>query len=182
VTAYRTIHSQVRAAGARTVTLKVITPGVVDDYGSLWNADAFDASLAQRLPTLCWAHDWSDPIGHGLDFTRSADGPVIRFGFDDFKAVPRAAQAYAQAQSGTIQDCSVGFSHPMKRTPTDAELAAYPGVVEVIEQATLDEVSLVLRGAVPGAKVLAVRSRRTSPAPVTDTEILDALAIVNARR
>ena len=99
--------------------------------------------------------------------------------------IPRARQAYAQVKSGTLRDCSVGFSHAEKRTPTDDETRTYPGVREVIERATLDEVSLVLRGAVPGAEVVSVRQsagragRRAGDS--LDERILSALAIVDAR-
>jgi hypothetical protein len=82
----------------------------------------------------------------------------VIFEFDDFDAVPRARQGYSQARSGTITDCSVGFFYLQRRDPTDQERDQYPGINEVIEKAGLDEVSLVLRGAVPGAKVLALRS------------------------
>lgn len=157
------VRAVTEEGGVRTVTLHCIRPGVVDDYGSLWMADTFDESLAERLPTLCWSHDWSDPLGSGVDFRTSADGPDVIFEFDDFDAVPMARRAWAQcrpkANGGppTIRDCSVGFSNAQRRDPTEAERKQYPGIREVIYKADLDEVSLVLRGAVPGAKVLAVR-------------------------
>lgn len=148
--------------GKPGVTLHAIKPGVVDDYGSLWRADAFDESLARRLPTLCWAHDWSEPLGPAVDYETSDDGPSIRFLFSDFEAVPQARRAHAQVGDGTITDCSVGFWNVQRRDPTDEEKQQYPGITEVIEKAELDEVSLVLRGAVPGAKVLAVRSAKVA--------------------
>lgn len=144
--------------GRPGVTLHCITPGVVDDYGSVWMPDAFDKSLGLRMPTLCWSHDWGEPLGPPTAFRTSLNGPEVDFVFSDFDAVPSARRAHAQVQDGTIKDCSVGFSDVRRRDPTDEEKAKYPGVREVIEEATLDEVSLVLRGAVPGAKVLAVRS------------------------
>jgi len=144
--------------GTPGVTLQCIRPGVVDDYGSLWNAKAFDRSLGERLPVLCWAHDWSNPLGPGISHETSRTGPRVRFNFSDFDAVPQARRAHAQVADGTIRDCSVGFSNTVRRDPTESERTKHPGVREVIEEATLDEVSLVLRGAVPGAKVLAVRT------------------------
>jgi HK97 family phage prohead protease len=156
---------EIRAAevdGKPGVTLHCFKPGVVDDYGSLWNPHAFDESLATRLPTLCWAHDWSEPLGPAVDYKLSDDGPSVRFTFSDFEAVPQARRAHAQVGDGTITDCSVGFWNVKRRDPTDEEVEQYPGVTEVIEKADLDEVSLVLRGAVPGAKVLAVRSAKVA--------------------
>lgn len=145
-------------AGKPGVTLHAIRPGVVDDYGSLWSADAFDAALGTRLPVLCWSHDWTDPLGPAVGYRTGPDGPDVDFVFSDFDAVPQARRAHAQVMDGTIVDCSVGFSNTRRRDPTPEEVAQYPGVREVILSADLDEISLVMRGAVPGAKVLAVRS------------------------
>lgn len=160
-------HRAIRGAQIRAVTeddqhfidLQIITPNVVDDYGSVWMEDCFDRSLDERMPTLAWAHDWSEPIGRGVSWSRQpGEGPVVRFRLDDFDAVPTARRAFAQVESGTIDDCSVGFSNTARRDPTEAERQQWPGAREVIESADDDEVSLVLRGAVPGAKVVAYRS------------------------
>lgn len=162
MTVRRHLGGEVRATsteGAHTVALRAIRPGVVDDYGSVWMADAFDETLRERLPVLAWSHNWSEPIGVGLSFTPTPEGPIVTCRFDDFDAVPRAAQAFHQVSSvpPTIRDCSVGFSEVQRRDPTDAERAEWPGVVEVITRARMDELSLVLAGAVPGAEVMAVR-------------------------
>ena len=184
---HRTFHNvEVRAGdtgpnGRPTVTLQAIKPYVVDDYGSVWMPDTFDTDVQGRMaadpddtPALCWAHAWADPVGHGIDYTPTDDGPRLRFEFDEFDAVPRAKQADAQVRSRTIRDCSVGFSHTKRRDPTDEERAKWPGVTEVIYEAELDEVSLVLRGAVPGAKVLAVRSARSGE--VVDLSAVEEIA------
>lgn len=169
--------AEVRAAevdGRPGVTLHAIRPDVIDDYGSLWMADAFDASLAERMPTLCWAHEWEDPLGPPTGYRTSPEGPEVDFVFSDFDAVPSARRAHAQVSDGTIQDCSVGFSGTKRRDPTDEEMRQYPGIREVIIKATLDEISLVLRGAVPGAKVLAVRSARSGE--VVDLSAVEEIA------
>jgi HK97 family phage prohead protease len=157
----QTRRAEIRATtsdGKPGVTLHAIRPEVVDDYGSLWMADAFDESLAERLPTLCWAHDWSEPLGPAVGFRTGDEGPEIDFEFSDFDAVPMAKRAHTQVEDGTIRDCSVGFFVLERREPSDDERKRYLGVREVIEKAELDEVSLVLRGAVPGAKVVGVRT------------------------
>lgn len=185
---------EVRAAtidGKPGVTLHVIRPGVVDDYGSLWAPDTFDESLGRRLPTLCWAHDWGEPLGPAVDFRTGTDGPEVDFVFSDFDAVPSARRAHAQVGDGTIRDCSVGFWNVKRRDPTDEERVQYPGIREVIESADLDEVSLVLRGAVPGAKVVSVRSgaavdvdavmeiaRRKAAGELTDAEAKAAVELL----
>lgn len=143
---------------AHEVELRVIRPYTTDDYGSVWMPDAFDASLEVRLPTLAWGHDWKEPLGRATSFVTSSEGPLITFRFDDFDAVPRARQAYAQVKSGTIDDCSVGFSNVTRRPLTQDERVRWPNALEIIERADLDEVSLVLRGAVPGARVESLRA------------------------
>jgi HK97 family phage prohead protease len=150
--------------GRPVVELRAVVPNVVDDYGTVWLATTFDRRMLERVaadehdtPALCWSHDWADPIGHGVGYRADAGGPFIQFELDDFEAVPRARQADAQVRSKTIRDCSVGFFDAMRREPTAEEKSRWPGVVEVIEDADLDEVSLVLRGAVPGAKVAGIR-------------------------
>lgn len=157
-----TRRTSLRAAdigGRPGVTLKVITPYVVDDYGSVFMPDAFDESLATRAPVLCWAHEWEEPLGPYVSHMADTDGaPVVDFAFSDFEAVPQSRRAHAQVGDGTIRDCSVGFSDTVRRSPTEDEIKLWPGVREVITKASLDEVSLVLRGAVPGAKVLSMRS------------------------
>lgn len=173
---YRTfLDIDIRAADDDTpsVILQCIKPGVVDDYGSLWKPNAFDAALAKRMPVLCWAHDWRDPLGPAVSFELTRTGPKVKFHFSDFDAVPQAKRAHAQVLDGTIRDCSVGFSNTQRRDPTAAEEQKYPGIREVIEQADLDEVSLVLRGAVPGARVLAVRSARIGGGTVDMEAVLE---------
>jgi HK97 family phage prohead protease len=177
VTIRRNLGGEVRAAksedGHHTVTLRAITPDVVDGYGSVWMPDAFDKALAKRLPVLAWSHDWSDPIGVGVSFEADDGGPLVTARLDDFDAVPRARQAYAQvsADPPTIRDCSVGFSDVKRRDPSEDELKRWPGCREVITSATMDELSLVLAGAVPGAEVVGVRSSGIRMAGVSDAFI-----------
>lgn len=148
----------IEEGGDHFIDLKVISTGIVDDYGSMWDPHCFDAYAQKRMPVLCWAHSWADPIGVAVSYTPSDEGPTVRFKFDDFDAVPQAKRAFAQVKSGTIGDCSVGFSNTTRRDPTEEERSAHPGAKEFIVSAELDETSLVLRGAVPGAKVVALRS------------------------
>lgn len=144
--------------GDHYITLRAVKYGVVDDFGSVWSPGVFDRALTERMPTLAWAHNWGDPIGRAVSSNSDAEGPDVTFRLDDFDSVPRARQAYAQVLSGTIDDASVGFSNVTRRPPSNEEREAFPGSKEVILDADLDEVSLVLRGAVPGAKILALRS------------------------
>jgi HK97 family phage prohead protease len=157
----RAALAEVRATtvkGQPGVTLQAITAGGPDSYGSVWNPHAFDASLAVRRPPLVWQHQSAEPLGRCVDYRTSDNGPQLDFLFSDLEAVPTARRAYTQVKDGTISECSVGFSGTVRRSLTAAEKAAYPGGVEYIEKANLDELSLVTIGAVKGAKVLAVRA------------------------
>lgn len=159
--------------GVRYLTVRAVTPNVVDDYGSLWNPHAFDEAVARRMPTLTWGHSWLEPLGRADQYEPSDDGPLIRFRLDDQEAVPMVRRLVAQVESGTLDDVSVGFSNVTRRAPTADEQRAFPGVREVIEQADLDEVAAVLRGAVPGAKVLALRSAGGAEATIPLETVLD---------
>lgn len=192
---HETRRAEIRAAdigGRPGVTLKIITPYVVDDYGSVFMPDTFDESLQTRGPALVWAHEWEEPLGPYADHRADTDGaPIVDFAFSDFEAVPQARRAHSQVGDGTIRDCSVGFCNTVRRPPTEDEIKLWPGVREVITKADLDEVSLVLRGAVPGAKVLSMRSggqvsidavvelaRRVSAGELTDAEARAALDLL----
>jgi hypothetical protein len=72
--------------------------------------------------------------------------------FDDFEAVPYAKQASAQLKSRTLKEFSVGFTRTGERVHPDME-----DTVEITD-AYLDEVSIVPRGAVPGTRLLSMRS------------------------
>lgn len=176
----RRARGEIRAVtddnGVHYVTLQPITPGVVDDYGSVWMPDTFDLSLDARPPTLAWGHSWTEPIGRACGWERQGDLRAIRFRLDP---IDQAERAFVQMQPGpngepaTIDDCSVGFSNVDRREPTDDDLKRWPGCREVITRADLDEVSLVLRGAVPGAKVLAVRSAGGARTMVDESTLID---------
>lgn len=157
MTRYRAAEVRAARRDRPGVTLKVVQAHVLDDYNTVFEPDAFDASLARRKPVLCWSHQWHEPLGPCVGWRSTSTGPEIDFEFSDFDDVPAARRAWSQVKDGTIVDCSVGFSNTRRRDPTPSEEDLWPGVQEIIVAADLDEVSLVLRGAVPGAKVLAVR-------------------------
>jgi len=155
-------HRSARVASVsddgRTIEVRAVTYGVVDDYGSVFLPGVFNASLEKRLPTFIWGHSWLEPIGRATAWKDTEEGLELTMRLSDPDAVPRARQAAAQFADGTIDDVSVGFSDASRRPPTKDEATQWPGVREVIFEGALDETSGVVRGAVPGAKVLSVRS------------------------
>lgn len=133
---------------------KLVTYGPADSYNTRWKPGVFDESVASHMPVLAWGHDWSEPIGRMDNYQDREDGPYGHFRLDDGDYVPRAKQALHQLNSGTLTDVSVGILRTGDEPNDDG--------TTTITRADLDEVSLVLRGAVPGATVMAgsVRSER----------------------
>lgn len=128
-------------------TAKLVSYGPADSFNTRWAPGVFTDSLRSHLPVLAWGHDWADPIGRATAWEDGTDGPYMTFRLDDPDKVPRAGQALAQLQSGTLTDVSVGILRRSDEPNDDGS--------RTITRADLDEVSLVLRGAVPGARVLA---------------------------
>lgn len=135
----------------RTFEAVVMHYGVVDDYETIFDAGCFADSLKERLPRITWAHSWSDVIGRYVDYRDTPETLTLIGELDDFDAVPRARQAYAQLKSGTIDQFSVGFARDKIVEDDDGKIH--------FTRARLDEAALVLAGAVPGTKLVGVRSR-----------------------
>lgn len=149
-----------------TIEVLAVAFGVTDDYGTQFRRGTFTASLEERLPVIAWSHDWAEPIGKALSYREADEGLYLTCRLDIGQGITRADQAHAQLRSGTLTDVSVGF---LRRA------SEQDGDVVVITEADLDEVSVVLRGAVPGAKVLAVRSARSG-------EVVDLTAVEEIAR
>lgn len=155
MTEYRSAPESVKVDDAKQRQIVIDAPiyGVVDDYRTAWRPGVFDDSIERRKPSLLWGHDWRDPIGAYKDHEAQKDRLQVVYQLDDFEAVPRARQAFAQAASGTIRDASFGFNH----LKTDESPFENEDDAVWINRARLDEHSLVLVGAVPGAGVAGVR-------------------------
>jgi HK97 family phage prohead protease len=159
--------SEIRAVaaddGTHYIDLRVLTYNTVDSYGSVWLKGCFNKGLEQRLPQLCVGHDWAAVIGRAVSWAEDDKGLAIRFRLDNFDDVPLARQIFAQVMSKTLDEASVGFSNTRRRDPTDEEVRQFPGAREMMEESELDESSVVLRGAVPGAIVIGARARVLEP-------------------
>lgn len=199
-------HAEVRVVGdgsAREFIARVVNYNVVDDYGTVWLPGCFTDSLATRMPVVAWAHSWQDPIGRYAEVVRDDSTALELLGkLDDFDAVPRARQAFAQFQSGTLDQFSVGFTRrtwhdltPGAEVPgvDEATVARWrsEGGWEAMAKADLDEASPVLVGAVPGTALLAVRTagmvdvdqvvdlaRRVKDGEISQEEALTAVALL----
>lgn len=144
-------------------TARAVNYGVRDSYGTSWAPGVFKESLEARMPPVVWGHDWNDPIGRVVGYREverrgqgDPGGLEIDVELDDLDAVPRARQAYAQLKSGTMSQFSFGFERQADQA--DPELRN----TTRITRARVQEFSLVLNGAVPGTKPLAIRSQEAT--------------------
>lgn len=161
------VRGEVRAVQEDgTIEILAVSYLVTDDYGTQFQRGTFTESLEQRLPVIAWSHSWDEPIGKALDYREADEGLYLTARLDIGQGIARADQAHAQLRSGTLTDVSVGF---MRVASEDK------GDYVMITKAELDEVSVVLRGAVPGARVLAVRSARSG-------EVVDLTAVEEIAR
>lgn len=124
---------------------RLVSYGPADSYKTRWAPGVFDESVRGHMPVLAWGHNWADPIGRMDDYDDRSEGPYGHFRLDDGDYVPRAKQALYQLKSGTLTDVSVGILRRADNPEEDG--------TTTITRADLDETSLVLRGAVPGAQV-----------------------------
>lgn len=139
--------------GVGVIEAVVLTYGTVDSYDTTFARGVFDASMDAEMPVFVWAHDWSEPIGRWTEYRDEIDRLVLVGQLDLHPDVPRARQAWAQIQSGTLRHFSVGFR------PQDTSMVDIDGrEVLQFDRGILDETSVVIVGAVPGTKVTAVRT------------------------
>lgn len=171
---------------------RAVTYDTVDDYGTIWLPGCFNDGLGERMPTILYGHDWwtlEHVLGQGIDSrdVRTADefGPPgcdVLVEFDDPEFVPMVRQAVYQVGKRTLRDVSVGFDRQewLKKEDLAPEQLAL-GAEEAMQQALMDELSLVVRGAVPGAQmrsrsfvvdghVLTEAPERVEPVPESRSE------------
>jgi HK97 family phage prohead protease len=148
-------------------TAKLVAYGVPDSYRTSWTPGVFTRALDARsgdgrsIPVV-WDHNWADPVGQVVAYRDQPDGFYGDVEFDDFDAVPRAKQAYAQMQPNpTTGKPTMGqFSFAFVRGE-EVEDTEHRGVMQQTSVDAVQEFSIVLNGSVPGTKPLAVRSAQT---------------------
>jgi hypothetical protein len=165
---YRTEFRDVPGSNGRQKWATAVTYDTVDDFGTIWASGVFDKALAERMPAMLYGHDWhtlEHVLGKGIDHRQTPPdvgppGVDVLLEFDDPEFVPMARQAMWQVSHKTLRDVSVGFERRewIRRndlTPEQRER----GAEELMIEAGMDELSIVIRGAVLGAQF---RGRRTS--------------------
>lgn len=151
--------SEIRTAdnGRRQFTARVCNYGVPDTYRTSWAPGVFTRSLEKKLPTAVWSHNWDRPIGKVIEYNDSDEGLDVTVEMADPEAVPDARMAISLIDDGIINQYSFAFER--RGEEPDEE---HRGVTRITE-ASLDEVSPVLVGSVPGTRTLSVRSDESIP-------------------
>jgi HK97 family phage prohead protease len=155
------LREAVKGSNGRQRWATAVTYGTVDDYGSGWTPGVFTEALSQRMPTILYGHDWYNldhVLGTGIDSREMDYGVDVLMEFADPAKVPPAGRAMHLVEQKIITDVSVGFLRTEWREGTELTADEIErGAREMIDSAEMDELSLVVRGAVPGA---GIRGRR----------------------
>lgn len=174
------IREAVNGSNGRQRWATAVTYGTVDDFGSTWRPGVFTAALAERMPTILWGHDWwslDHVLGQGIDSRETDTGVDVLLEFADPDAIPAAGRALHLVETRVIRDVSVGFERfewVERDQLSDDERQM--GATEAIVRAGMDELSLVVRGAVPGA------SMRQRPKVSFRSGVVDLDAVVEIGR
>lgn len=192
---HRTFTAEIRAvpgSNGRQFWTMPVAYNVVDDYGTIWNQGVFTRSAAEKMPALMYGHaGWNDidqVMGGAIDYRDGDRGPEALYELLDFDAQPKArifaALIEERADGGKpfMRDMSVGFERwdwtgpggSRQLDDADREMRGRLGrpAVERMLEAGWDETSLVVAGAVPGAKALTgarmVQTRSGLTVPLDD--------------
>jgi HK97 family phage prohead protease len=166
------------SAADRTFELRIATYGTVDTYGTVWEPGVFEDSLRTKLPPACWGHDWSRVIGSIREHDEREDGPYGLVQMADVDEVPDARMAYSLIKDKHITETSFGFKREewLDAQRSDGYAPTLAGEKERMHRARLDEVSPVLVGSVPGARILAVRDQAGKVSRMEASRLVTAVA------
>jgi HK97 family phage prohead protease len=125
--------------------------GYTDGYNTRFVPGCFAASLRRELPEVRYEHT-SRRIGEVQDWRDDAERLTILGQLDPPEGKQRKllTRAWKGMQTGVLAEFSVGFYTREDRTAGDG--------VREITRADLDEISLVIEGAVVGAELVATRT------------------------
>jgi HK97 family phage prohead protease len=134
----------------------------VDMLGDTMAPGAFRKSLAEhksrgRMPLLLWMHDLTAPIGRWLDVRETAQGLAVKGRL--ILDTARGREAYALLKERALDGLSIGFrTIKSARTKTG----------RILQEVSLEEISLVALPALASARVTHVKSlpRRMAALPL----------------
>ena len=155
-----------------TVTMIAAVTGTVDEVGDRIIPGAFARSLASRTPKVCRAHDWSTPIGRIVSIKELLPGdPRLPHTTGSGRPWPREAGALvAQARLNTAIKAGHDALEMIKFFEQEAAFSiGYRAVktrrrgdVRELHDVEVFEVSPVLHGAHPDARLIGVKAGRPS--------------------
>ena len=126
----------------------------VDHAKEVVRPGAFKASLARKLPRMCWAHKWDIPIGKTLEARETDAGLVVRAQLNlDTTA---GKEAYSNLKFfGNTQEWSIGYS--VVKDSFDKKSGT-----RNLEELSLHEFSPVLVGMNPDTQTLSIKAATTA--------------------
>ncbi|MCI1673148.1 MAG: HK97 family phage prohead protease [Bifidobacterium tibiigranuli] len=161
------------AAGEGKFTAVVNAFGVPDSQGQVMEPGAFAKSIEtftddSPLPIL-WDHQWDDIWSHigSAKATETNEGLQVEAQLDMNN--PTAQQAYTLLSQHRVHEFSVGgFESPDDIETDDSGL-------EHVKNFDLNEVSLTLKGANPGTRLIGVKSEKSDDLSDSDITYLKAM-------
>jgi HK97 family phage prohead protease len=151
--------------------------GEVDLMGDTIAPGAFKKSLAVhrragRMPLMLWMHRLDEPIGIWTDLKETAQGLAVKGRL--ILDTVRGREAYALLKAGALTGLSIGFrTLQSARTKTG----------RLLQEISLEEVSLVTLPALASARVTSVKStpRREPAQPMKDPDYVARLGPAGRR-
>ena len=158
---------------------------IPDSYGDIVSPGAFKTTLARRKESghpfpICWNHDLNQIIGFvdAEDIEEDDHGPLMKNGH--FLDTPLAQEKRELVKAGVIYQFSFAYDVLKASEPTAAQKKA--GIMNVLDEVELFEISIVPIPANPRAEVTEIKSGRRNSAKDEQTikDVISALqALVN---
>ena len=134
---------------------------VRDSYNEQTKSGCFVASLARKMPTICWMHDQKTPVGKTLEARElSAGDPMLPAAIKSLGGLyckgqfnletQRGREAFSDVKFGSVDEWSIGYYEVNTARAKD-------GSIDLLEL-DLVEFSPVLRGANPATVTLGIKS------------------------
>lgn len=144
---HKAFKASVQPGGEGEITALVSCFGNTDHANERVIPGAFKASLQKKLPRMCWAHDWSKPIGKTLEAYETAEGLVVKAKLN--LETQAGKEAYSNLKFMPL-DFSIGYS--VVKDSFDEK-----GVRNLVEL-SCHEFSPVLVGMNPNTQLLSIKS------------------------
>lgn len=124
----------------------------IDRAGDMIVKGAFKKSLENKLPKVCWCHEWNSSIGKVISAEEDNKGLLVEMQIT--KETQKGAEAIALLKMGAMDEFSIGYQ------VNDYEIKSLPDgrVYNELKEIELFEVSIVLVGCNPDTKLISIKS------------------------